>query len=92
VVRPHGLVSDFSVPVDNVDHIGHCAVTTMHAALKVVHEHRVLDTILLSAIPRELEFLRPGSVRAIMFARVRLAHVNGEKLKTLISIASVEFV
>jgi len=92
MVRPHGLVSDLSVLVDDVDHVGHRAVKAVHGAVKVVHEHRVLDPILLSTIPRELELLLPGSVETVMFAWVWLADVDGEKLKTLISIVSVEFV
>jgi len=92
MVRPHRLVSDFSVLVDDVDHVRHRAVTTVHAAIEVVHEHWILDPILLSTISRGLEFLLPASMRCVMFSRVRLTNVNGEKLQALIPIASVEFV
>jgi len=92
MVGPHGLVSDPAGLVDDVDHVWHRAVTAVYCALEIVHQDRHFDPIFFSTITCESEFLLPAPMRAVMFARVGLAHVDREKLKALIPVAPVKFV
>ena len=64
----------------------------MHSALKIVYQYRCLNSVLLSAISRELQFLVKIAVGPIMFTRVWFTNINREKLKSLIAIAPVQFV
>lgn len=64
----------------------------MHCPFEVVNQYRRLNTILLSTVLRKINFLLPAPVRTVMFSGVGLADINGKKLKTLLSIAAVEFV
>lgn len=92
MVRPHRLVSDGSVLIDDVDHVRHGAVAAVHGPFQVVHEHRVFYPVLLSTLAGEFKFLIPAPVGAVMFARVRFANINGKELKILIPVAPVQFV
>lgn len=92
MIRPHRLVRDFSVLVDNINHVRHRPVGTMHGTTEIVHKQFGLNPILFPTILRELELLLPALVRAIIFAWVGFTNVYCQKLKPFVAIAYLELV
>ncbi len=79
-----------TVSVDNVDHIRQRAVATVHGTIEIVHQQRVLNAVLLSAIFGELQLLFPRCVRRIVFSRMRFSHINRQELESAVLILFVK--
>ena len=91
-VRPVGFVDHDAVAIDQIDHVRQGSVGAVRGAGGIVDENRdFADLFELAEFSRVCEFLLSGVVVRIVFARVRFARVDYEKLKILRLILAMEF-
>ena len=92
MIRPHRFENNFAALFDDINHVGERSVRNVHRAIEIVYQHLCLDSVLVSALLRIVEFLFPSLMGSVTLPWMRLAHVDGQKLEARVAIIPVEIV